>query len=134
MRLVWLILGLTSLALGVMGVVLPILPTVPFMLLSAFCFSKSSERLHHWLLTHPRFGPPIEDWQRNGAINRRIKLYATASILAAFGISLALDLKPMLLVLQAFILTGVLVFIWGRPRAAHPAPSAQAAAVPDFYN
>ncbi len=117
MRLVWLILGLSSLALGVIGVVLPILPTVPFMLLSAFCFSKSSERLHHWLLTHPKFGPSIEDWQRNGAINKRVKYYATVSIMAAFGISLALGLKPLLLVLQAFILAGVLTFIWSRPEA-----------------
>jgi len=117
MRLVWLILGLTSLALGGIGVVLPILPTVPFMLLAAFFFSKSSERLHHWLLTHPRFGPSIEDWQRNGAINRRVKGYATVSILAAFGISLVLGLKLLLLILQATILTGVLVFIWSRPEA-----------------
>jgi len=117
MRIVWLILGLTSLALGAIGVVLPILPTVPFMLLSAFFFSKSSERLHHWLLTHPKFGPSIEDWHRNGAINRRVKRIATVSILAAFGISLALGIKPLLLVLQAFILAGVLVFIWTRPEA-----------------
>lgn len=117
MRLLWLILGLTSLALGAVGVFLPILPTVPFMLLAAFCFSKSSERLHHWLLKHPKFGPSIEDWQRNGAINRRVKHYATISIFAAFGISLALGLKPWLLVLQALILAGVLVFIWSRPEA-----------------
>lgn len=117
MRLIWLILGLASLAFGAVGVVLPLLPTVPFILLSAFCFSKSSERLHNWLLTHPNFGPSIEDWQRNGAINRRVKGYATVSIMAAFSISLALGLKPMLLVLQAFILMGVLVFIWSRPEA-----------------
>lgn len=117
MRLVWLILGLSSLALGTIGIALPILPTVPFILLAAFFFSKSSERLHHWLLTHPKFGPFIEDWQRNGVINRRVKYYATVSILAAFSISVALGLKPLLLVLQAFILAFVLVFIWTRPEA-----------------
>lgn len=117
MRLVWLMLGLTSLTLGLIGVVLPLLPTVPFMLLSAFCFSKSSERLHDWLLSHSKFGPPIKDWQRSGAINRRIKCYATVSILVAFCISLALGLKLSLLVLQATILIGVLVFIWSRPEA-----------------
>lgn len=117
MRLIWLVLGLSSFALGVIGVALPILPTVPFMLLSAFCFSKSSERLHNWLLSHAKFGPPIKDWQQSGAINRRIKYYATASILAAFCISLALGLKLLLLVLQATILLGVLSFIWSRPEA-----------------
>lgn len=117
MRLVWLIFGLTSFALGVIGVVVPLLPTVPFMLLSAFCFSKSSERLHNWLITHPKFGPSIEDWQRSGAINRRVKRLATVSILAAFGISLALGLKPWLLIMQALILMCVMFFIWTRPEA-----------------
>jgi len=117
MRVIWLIFGLTSLTLGGIGVFLPILPTVPFMLLAAFCFSKSSERLHHWLITHPVFGPSIEDWQRNGAISRRVKGYATVSILAVFGISLLLGLKPTLLITQAIILVFVLVFIWSRPEA-----------------
>lgn len=117
MRLIWLIFGLASLALGVIGILLPILPTVPFMLLSAFFFSKSSERLHHWLITHPKFGPSIEDWQRNGAINRRVKWYSTVSIVAAYGLSFALGFKPLILVLQGFILGAVLIFIWTRPEA-----------------
>ncbi|WP_456388487.1 YbaN family protein [Profundibacter sp.] len=117
MRLIWLIFGLVSLALGVIGILLPILPTVPFMLLSAFFFSKSSERLHHWLITHPKFGPSIEDWQRNGAINRRIKWYSTVSIVAAYGLSFAFGFQPIILILQGFILGAVLVFIWTRPEA-----------------
>lgn len=117
MRLIWLIFGLISFALGVIGAFLPLLPTVPFMLLSAFLFSKSSERLHNWILTHPVFGPSIEDWQRNGAITKRIKLYSTVSIAAAFGLSLALGLKPIILIIQAITLLGVLVFIWTRPEA-----------------
>jgi len=117
MRLIWLIFGLVSFSLGLMGAFLPILPTVPFMLLSAFFFSKSSERLHHWLLTHPVFGPSIEDWQRNGAIIRRVKWYSTVSIAAALGISLALAVKPLIIAIQAVCLVGVLVFIWTRPEA-----------------
>lgn len=117
MRYVWLIFGLISLALGAIGMFLPILPTVPFILLSAFLFSKSSERLHHWLISHPKFGPFIEDWQRNKAINRRVKWYATVSIVAAYGLTLAMGFKPLILVLQGFILGAVLVFIWTRPEA-----------------
>lgn len=117
MRLVWLVFGILSLALGGIGIFLPILPTVPFMLLAAFFFSKSSESLHNWLITHPNFGPPIEDWQRNKAISRRVKLYATVSIAAAFAISIALGIMPVILVLQAIILGSVLVFIWTRPEA-----------------
>jgi len=117
MRILWLALGLISLALGAAGVVLPLLPTVPFMLLAAFCFARSSERLHDWLLSHPTFGPSIEDWRRNGAIHRKVKLVATASIAAAFLIPFAMGVRPMILTIQAFTLLGVLTFIWTRPEA-----------------
>ncbi|WP_299846600.1 YbaN family protein [uncultured Roseovarius sp.] len=115
MRLFWAILGLTSLGLGVIGIAVPLLPTVPFILLAAFCFARSSERLHNWLLTHPRFGPVIEDWNRNGAISPRVKRISTLSIVAVFGISLALGLRPIILIIQGVTLSCVAVFIWTRP-------------------
>lgn len=115
MRILWAILGGISLALGIAGVVLPILPTVPFILLAAFCFARSSERLHHWLLTHPRFGPMIQDWNDRGAIRPRIKLVSTASVAAVFGLSLILGLRPLILGIQAVTLGCVLIFIWTRP-------------------
>ena len=115
MRFLWAALGLICVGLGLIGIVLPILPTVPFMLLAAFFFARSSARLHSWLVTHPTFGPPIIDWHERGAINPRVKRIATVSIAAVFAISLALGLKPWLLALQAAILTAVLVFIWSRP-------------------
>ncbi len=117
MRAVWLSLGMFALALGVIGIFLPLLPTVPFLLLAAFGFARSSERLHHWLLSHPVFGPPISDWRERGAIGPRAKRLATISILAAFAISLALGLKLWILLTQAAVLTAVLVFIWSRPSA-----------------
>ncbi len=117
MRGAWLLLGATSLALGTAGIFLPLLPTVPFLLLSAFAFSRSSERLHHWLLAHPVFGPPIADWRERGAIGRRAKWLASGSIAAAFLISVALGLKAWVLVVQALILVAVSVFIWTRPGA-----------------
>ena len=115
MQYIWAALGLICVGLGLIGIVLPILPTVPFMLLAAFFFARSSERLHNWLITHPIFGPPIVDWQSSGAINPRVKRIATVSIGVVYGISLALGLKLWLLLLQAAILTAVLVFIWSRP-------------------
>ncbi len=117
MRLMWLIFGLTSVALGALGAVLPLLPTVPFLLLATFCFARSSERLHHWLITHPTFGPSIEDWQSRGAIRRRAKWLATLSIVAAFALSLTLGARPLILLIQLVVLSAVAIFIWSRPEA-----------------
>ena len=115
MRWFWASLGVLSLGLGVIGIALPLLPTVPFILLAAFCFARSSERLHHWLLSHPRFGPVIEDWNQNGAISPRVKRISTLSILIVFAISLALSLRPVILMVQAVALGCVAIFIWTRP-------------------
>lgn len=115
MRLVWLFFGLLSLGAGLVGVVLPLVPTVPFLLLAAFCFARSSERLHNWLITHPKLGPSITDWHERGAISARAKRMATVSIVAVFAVSLAIGLRPSLLVIQAITLGCVLLFIWSRP-------------------
>lgn len=115
MRLIWLFSGLLATALGITGVVLPLLPTVPFLLLAAFCFARSSERLHSWLISHPKLGPPIENWNAHGAISKRAKIAATISIAAAFSISLILGVKLFVIIVQAITLGCVLVFIWTRP-------------------
>jgi len=117
MRLIWIMLGLLSLALAILGIPLPLLPTVPFLLLSAFFFARSSKRLHDWLLNHPKFGPPILDWQKRGAIRRRVKYYASASIVAAFLLALAFGVPTKILIIQVISLVGVALFIWTRPEA-----------------
>jgi len=115
MRYLWATLGMICVVLGLIGVVLPILPTVPFMLLAAFFFSRSSERLHNWLITHPRFGPAIVDWQTNGAISSKVKRIASVSIAVVFLISVLFGLRPLILWIQVGVLTLVLIFIWSRP-------------------
>ncbi len=115
MRYLWATLGLICVGLGLIGILLPLLPTVPFMLLAAFFFSKSSERLHHWLISHPTLGPPIIEWQTSGAINPRVKRIATVSIAAVFLLSVVLGLRPLILGIQAGVLILVLIFIWSRP-------------------
>ena len=107
--------GWLSFALGLAGVVLPLLPTVPFMLLAAFCFARGSERFHDWLVNHPRFGPAIRDWRDTRSISRKGKIWATVGIVLAFGMSLALGVRPTILIVQAVVLTGVLTFILTRP-------------------
>ncbi|MFW8633898.1 YbaN family protein [Cribrihabitans pelagius] len=115
MRFLYAGLGLLCVALAVVGIALPLLPTVPFLLLAAFFFANSSERLHDWIIAHAVFGPMILDWRERGAIRPRAKTAATLSIAAVFGLSLALTLPTHLLGIQAAVLSLVLLFIWTRP-------------------
>ncbi|MDD4973990.1 MAG: YbaN family protein [Bacteriovorax sp.] len=111
-----LIAGHLCLVLGVIGAVLPVLPTTPFLLLAAFCYSKSSNKLHLWILNQKHLGPPLRDWEKNGVIGLKAKLVATImlSLVIVFRI-------PYLKVTLALRITGtvililVLVFIWSRP-------------------
>ena len=75
-RVPWLVAGGLSLALGIVGIFVPLLPTTPFVLLAAFCFSRGSTRCEHWLLNHPRFGPMVRDWRERHAIPLRAKQLA----------------------------------------------------------
>jgi uncharacterized membrane protein YbaN (DUF454 family) len=115
MRIFWALFGVLSLSLGVIGIIVPLLPTVPFILLAAFCFARSSERLHAWLLEHPRFGPMIEDWNTRGAISPRIKRISTLSVIGVYALSFVMGLRPLILIIQAVTLSAVMIFIWTRP-------------------
>lgn len=115
MKFIWASLGLICVALAVIGVVLPLLPTVPFLLLAAFFFARSSERLHNWLLSHPTFGPLIDDWNRSGAIRPRAKRLATLSVMAVFTISVLASAPVYIILIQAVTLSLVMLFIWTRP-------------------
>ena len=114
-RLFWNTAGLAFLALGIVGALLPFLPTVVFLLLAAFCFARGSERLHTWLVTHPQFGPPIADWHRHGAIRRSAKRMAMVAIALSFLVSAALGFGAVVLGVQALVLGAVSVFILTRP-------------------
>ncbi len=114
-RAFWFILGLGSLAIGLAGVILPLVPTVPLILLAAFSFARSSDRLHDWIIGHSLFGPMVRDWRDKGAVSKRGKIAATVSIVSVFLISVILGLRPAILLIQALVLSAVLIFIWSRP-------------------
>lgn len=79
--------GCASLALGVLGVFLPGLPTTPFVLLAAACFAKASPRLHAWLLAHRLFGPMVRDWETHRSLTPRTKALAVGSMSVMVAVS-----------------------------------------------
>jgi uncharacterized membrane protein YbaN (DUF454 family) len=76
--LLWRTLAVLALALGAIGVVLPLVPTVPFLLLAAWAAGRGWPRMEAWLLAHPHFGPHIRRWRERGAVPRRAKIVAIA--------------------------------------------------------
>ena len=75
MRWLWWLLAYASLGLGLVGVLLPGLPTVPFVLLAAFAAARGSSRLHARLAAHPQFGPMIRDWERERAVSPALRIF-----------------------------------------------------------
>lgn len=114
-RIFWLLTGLASVAIGAIGVVLPLLPTTPFLLISAFAFARSSSRLDRWLREHRYFGPLIDNWHRDGSIDRRSKRVAILALVMTLVITWWFGASLWLLACQVVVLSAVAVFILTRP-------------------
>lgn len=111
----FIVIGFLFLFLAILGIFLPLLPTTPFLLLTAICFNKGSEKFHTWLLTHPIFGPPILDWQKNHVIKTRFKILATLMMATSIGIISTKDTIPENGKISFYIFSiFVLGFIWTR--------------------
>ena len=110
-RLIYAGVGLLSTSLGIIGMFLPLLPTTPFILLAAFCFSRSSVRFHSALITNRYLGPPLLQWQQNRCIEARTRNRAMLVVILTFAVSIAvigeLILSLMLLVICVAVLAGV---------------------------
>ena len=114
-RTLWKLAGCVSLGIGLIGIVVPLLPTTVFLLIAAFCFQRGSDRLHRWLTEHPRFGPLIKSWRERGAIPRRAKRNAIIALVAIGLISWLIDVSWTILAIQVAALSAVAAFILTRP-------------------
>ena len=114
-RILWTVLGLLALALGAIGAFLPLLPTTPFIILAAFAFAKGSPRLARMIEEHPFFGPILDEWRTKGAIAPRYKAIAVIMMATTFGVSFALGVATLVLVIQAIVLIAAAAFILSRP-------------------
>ena len=114
-RWAWWLLAYASLGLGLIGILVPGLPTVPFVLLAAFAAARGSERLHRRLLAHPQFGPMIRDWQAQGAVSRRAKWLATSMMSACAAIMFLLAPETWMAATGTTIMAFVAIWLWLRP-------------------
>ncbi|WP_372872451.1 YbaN family protein [Shewanella sp.] len=114
-RSLLLVTGLVSLLLGIAGVFLPLLPTVPFVLLSAFCFARSSERLHSWLLAHPWFSDALNNWEQKKAIRKGLKRKAMLLSSLSFMVSIAVVPLLWVKIMLGCMLLALLVYLRSIP-------------------
>lgn len=108
--------GAVMLILGFIGIVTPLLPTVPFLIVAAWCFGKSSPRVEAWMLDHPRFGPSLRKWREEGAIPRRAKLMAVIGMTVGYALFWT-QARPgwMTATAVAVVMLGSAIYVVSRP-------------------
>lgn len=111
----WRVLAVVCVGLAFLGAVLPVLPTVPFLLVAAWAGSRGWPQLETWLLEHPRHGPAIRRWRDHGAVPRRAKWFATTMMVLSGGV-LALSPAPVWLKFAVpALMACVATWLWCRP-------------------
>lgn len=119
LRWTYLGFGWLMVAIGAVGVVLPGLPTTPFLIVAVWCFARSSERFERYLLEHRTFGPTLVAWREKGAIPRRAKILSVATMSVSFPLFLATAHPSFLFaaVVAGLMLAGA-AYVLSRPTAA----------------
>ncbi len=116
MRLFLFFLGTLFVAIAVAGVILPVLPTTPFLLLATACYARSSDRFYNTLLNNRIFGPIIDDWHSNHCIRPKVKAVAISMIVLFIAFSAIFVIKPPYLkITMGVVAIGVIIFIMSFP-------------------
>lgn len=113
-RGLWIAAGALALIAGLLGAFLPVVPTVPFVLLAAFCFSNGSPRYERWMLNHRHFGPVVRDWRENRSVPLRVKQFATLSMAGGCAIAWWL-LPPIVQWVPALLCSLAAIWLWLLP-------------------
>ena len=116
----YLVLAYVALALGLAGIVLPGLPTTPFVLLAAWAAARGSARLHRWMRAHAVFGTMIRDWEAGGAVSRRAKWAATVTMALCAAIFFLTAPRLWMAATGTTIMLVVAVWLWLRPEPTKP--------------
>ncbi|MFD1704996.1 YbaN family protein [Methylopila henanensis] len=111
----WIAAGLVLVGLGIVGLVLPVMPGTVFLIAAAACFARGSPRLERWLLTHPRFGPTVVAWRRDGVIPLRAKMLAFAGMALSVVIVALSSAPPIALASAAALVAAGALYVGTRP-------------------
>jgi uncharacterized protein len=109
------VLAWAFLALGIVGLFLPLLPGTLFLILAGACFTRSSPRFEAWLLAHPRFGPPVRAWRATGSVPRRAKVFAALSLGVSWLILVATGASAIVNVACFAVFLSIAVYVTSRP-------------------
>ncbi len=113
---IYFIVGAISLALGIVGVFLPVLPTTPFILLSAWCFFRSSSRIYQWVISNERFGPTIENFQEGNGITVKTKIRAVVMMWLAITVSVYFFVRNIYIIAFLYLIAvGVSIYLYRLP-------------------
>jgi hypothetical protein len=118
-RGLWVGLGTTFVAIGAIGIAIPLLPTTPFLILAAFCYARGSKRLHKWLLEHRYLGVYLRAYERGEGVGRSAKIASLLLLWGAMAVSMLLFFgNQLVMVLILAVGAGVslhIIMIRGRP-------------------
>jgi len=119
MRPLWLAMGWAAVGCAFVGVWLPLVPTVPFLLVALWAFARGSPAARQWLFDHPRFGALLHDWHVHGAIPRRAKMLSIVAMAGSFALLWTTTALPAwALGLVALVFVAISAFVVSRPAPA----------------
>ena len=113
--ILWRVCALTAFALGILGIAIPVLPTVPFLILSSWAASKGWPAFERRLLEHRLYGPHIRGWRERGVVPRAGKVWATVTMFGSAVLLQLLGLPGWLRIGAPLVMAVVAVWLWSRP-------------------
>ena len=116
MRVLFITLAIIFIILAIIGIILPGIPTVDFLVLAAFCASKGSYKLHHWLYSHRLFSPLLKGWKNIGGVSKSRKIFMSLSMLMASLFIYLSALHPHFKIALVIVLFIVFIWIWTRSK------------------
>ncbi len=120
-RFILVTIGTVSLALGLIGIILPLLPTTPFLLLTAACYARSSDRFHDALLANRIFGPPIKEWHDYRSVAKKTKIVSIIVVIISFGITIGFVLNaPLPRIILSIVALGLIIILLLLPTRKKP--------------